>query len=190
MSRIFVTSDLHLGHPKGFLYEPRGFSSIDEHDAAIIDEWNKTVDPLDDVYVLGDLWLGDNFHGSSCFEMLNGIKHVVWGNHDTDTRKEIVSKMDDVEVLGYASMLKYKHWHFYLSHYPTITSNYDDLDRPLKARVINLCGHTHTKDKFLDMHKGLIYHCEVDSHCNKPALLDDIIEDLKEYDKKVREGSL
>ena len=186
MSKIWLSSDLHFNHNKQFLYGPRGFKSIDEHDATIIDEWNKIVDPLDMVYILGDLWLGDNEIGAAHFQMLNGIKHVVWGNHDTDTRKKIVSKMDDVEVLGYASVLKYKHWRFYLSHYPTITSNYDDLDRLLKDRTINLCGHTHTKDKFVDMHKGLIFHVEMDTNNNKPVLLDDIIEDLKEYDKKVR----
>lgn len=34
--KIWFTSDLHFGHNKSFLYEPRGFNSIEEHDATII----------------------------------------------------------------------------------------------------------------------------------------------------------
>ena len=38
---IWITSDLHLQHDKPFIYEARGFSSIQEHDEAIIKNWNK-----------------------------------------------------------------------------------------------------------------------------------------------------
>ena len=56
--------------------------------------------------------------------------------------------------------------------------------KPLKKKLINLCGHTHTDNKFKDMDKGLIYHVELDAHNNKPVLLDDIIDDLKNYTKE------
>ena len=36
MSEVYITSDLHFGHNQSFLYEPRGFSSIGEHDRVII----------------------------------------------------------------------------------------------------------------------------------------------------------
>ena len=57
---VWFTSDLHLGHNKPFLYEPRGFKNIQEHDNAIIENWNKIIRPNDKVYVLGDLMLNDN----------------------------------------------------------------------------------------------------------------------------------
>ena len=66
----------------------------------------------------------------------------------------------------------------YLSHFPTITSNYD-IDKPLKARILNLCGHSHTKDPFADWDKGLIYHVELDAHNNKPVALEDIMKDIR-----------
>jgi calcineurin-like phosphoesterase family protein len=78
-----------------------------------------------------------------------------------------------------AIFLKYNKYHFYLSHFPTICSNYDD--EGLKHCMIGLCGHTHTKDPFLDMDKGLIFHTEVDTNNCYPWLLDDIIEKTKEY---------
>ena len=36
MSKIFVTSDTHFGHDRGFLYEPRGFENIQEHDVLML----------------------------------------------------------------------------------------------------------------------------------------------------------
>ena len=40
-NNIWFTSDLHFCHDKEFLYKPRGFNSIEEHDTAIIQNWNK-----------------------------------------------------------------------------------------------------------------------------------------------------
>jgi calcineurin-like phosphoesterase family protein len=63
VSKIFITSDLHFGHDRGFLYEPRGFSNIESHDETVIQNWNSVVEPEDEVYILGDLMLNDNSHG-------------------------------------------------------------------------------------------------------------------------------
>ena len=56
---IFFTSDWHIGHNKTFLYSPRGFQSIEEHDEVIITNCNKIVKPDDELWILGDLALGD-----------------------------------------------------------------------------------------------------------------------------------
>ena len=66
----------------------------------------------------------------------------------------------------------------YLSQYPTLTGNFDDAK---KGGTLNLCGHIHTFDKFLDTDKGAIYHCEMDAHNCYPILLDDVITDIKNY---------
>ena len=87
-----------------------------------------------------------------------------------------------VEVCD-AKYLRYGKYHFFLSHYPCITSNFDD-DKPLQKRIISIAGHTHTKDKFKDMDKGIIFHCEMDTNNCYPWLLDDIIENIKNYKKE------
>jgi calcineurin-like phosphoesterase family protein len=87
--------------------------------------------------------------------------------------------------MGYADILKYNGYRFYLSHYPTIVSNYDD-DKPLKKRTINLCGHTHTNNKFADINKGLIYHCELDAHNCTPVSLDQVILDMEQKVKECK----
>lgn len=177
--RIFITSDTHFGHNKDFLWSPRSFSSIEEHDEEVIKKWNSVVGEDDIVIHLGDVMLGDNEHGIECLKKLNGTIYLVFGNHDTDARKILYTQLPNVELLGYSNMLQYNKYHFYLSHYPTITGNYDD-DKPLKARVINLCGHRHTQDRWADWDNGIIYHVEMDAHNCTPILLDDIIEEIKE----------
>lgn len=181
---IYLCSDWHFSHNKDFLYAPRGFTSIEEMNAAIIENHNKIVSAEDDVYVLGDCCMGDSSLldlNKSYIESLNGKLHIVTGNHCTNKKIELYSNCKNVvEIKECAMLLKYKKYHFYLSHYPTMTSNLD-IDKPLYARVINLCGHSHTKDKFEDFKKrlGLIYHVEMDAHENKPVSIDNIIEDIK-----------
>ena len=51
----YFTSDLHIGHDKSFIWQARGFNSIEEHDTQILLRWNATVSPEDTVYILGDL---------------------------------------------------------------------------------------------------------------------------------------
>lgn len=178
---IWFTSDLHFCHNKSFLYEPRGFISVQEMNDAIIRNWNQVVSDDDLVYILGDLMLNDNELGCKCFNQLKGDKVIILGNHDTDNRKELYRHLRGVNGLSsikYAHQIKYNGYNFYLSHYPTITSN-NDYNKPLKKRLINLCGHTHTKDKFIDMDKGIIYHVELDAHNNTPVSVEQIIEDLE-----------
>lgn len=176
---IYVTSDLHFYHNKSFIYEPRGFKNVYDMNEEIIKNWNKIITPEDDVYILGDIMLNDDAAGLACLHQLNGKLHIVWGNHDTENRKPKIADSWNVVETDYIFVIKYQKYTFYLSHYPTVTSNYD-VDKPLKARIINLCGHTHDEDPFCDWNKGLIYHCELDAHNNQPILLDNIIKEIKD----------
>ena len=151
---------------------------------AIVNNWNEVVAPDDDVYVLGDLMLNNNAEGIKLLQSLNGRLHIVRGNHDSDARLQLYRECNNVVEIEGAIWLKYNGLHFYLSHYPTLTSNWD-YNKPLKARLINLCGHSHDKDKWSDWDKGLIVHCELDAWNNRPVLIDTIIKEIKE---KVREN--
>lgn len=178
MGRILITSDLHYGHNKSFLYEPRGFTSIDDMMQEMVKLWNEKVNANDDVYVLGDLMLNDNEQIHDIIRSLNGRLHIAIGNHDTTRRIELYETFSNVVEIQYAYRLRYGKYHFYLTHYPTLVGNSDDGDK-LYQKTINLCGHSHTSEPFADWDKGAIYHCELDAHNNSPVLLDDIIIDLK-----------
>lgn len=178
MGKIFVSSDLHLGHDKEFIWKARGFGSIEEHDEAVIENFNDAVGPDDTLILLGDCMLGNSEVMIKKFHQLPAHMWLIFGNHDSDTRKKLYADSLNVDrILGYADVLRYDKFQFFLCHYPTLTANYDD-DKFLRRQMIDLCGHTHTKDRWADIDKGLIYHCEVDAHDMKPVLLDDIIDEF------------
>ena len=176
MGKIYLTSDLHFGHEREFLYGPRNFASIQEHDEAVIERWNSLIQEDDDVYVLGDLMLNDNEHGLECLRRLNGRLHLVRGNHDTDARWSMYISLPNVVEMNNVIIMKYRKYHFYLSHYPTLTANLEK--ESLHQCTINLFGHTHQKMNFFqDM--PFMYHVGLDSHDCHPVLLDDAIEEMK-----------
>ena len=178
MGKIFLSSDLHFGHDREFLWGPRGFKSSKEHDEAIIRNWNAVVGEDDDVYVLGDLMLGDNDWGVQCIEALNGNIHVIRGNHDTDRRWEFFyPTCVNVDLVGWSDVLNYRKYHFYLSHFPTLTGNLEK--ESLHQMTLNLFGHTHSKEKFFE-DRPYMYNVSLDANDNTPVLLDDIIERMKE----------
>lgn len=57
MTRFF-TADLHIGHRNIIDYSHRPFRDADEMNAALVDVWNETVGPDDEVIVLGDFAMG------------------------------------------------------------------------------------------------------------------------------------
>lgn len=40
---IYLTSDLHFGHDREFIWKVRGFSSIDEMNEVYVDKWNSLI---------------------------------------------------------------------------------------------------------------------------------------------------
>lgn len=180
MSNVWMTSDLHFCHDREFCWYPRGFNSVYEMNDAIVKNWNEIVNTDDDIYVLGDLMLNDNDMGLKLIKQLKGKIHIIRGNHDSDERMRLYADCYNVIEISEGKFLRIGKYHFYLSHYPCITNNYD-LNKPLSARMINLCGHTHTTNPFIDANKGLIYHVELDAHNIYPVEINKIIDDIKNY---------
>ncbi len=182
MSNIFICSDTHFGHDREFLWGPRNFVSYIDHDNEIIRRWNETVGEDDIVYLLGDVMLGNNEYGISCLKQLNGHIKIIPGNHDTATRLNLYRQLENVEVLGYAEILKYKKYNFYLSHHPTLTSNLEKTSC-LRMHLINLFGHTHQQKPFFN-DIPYMFHVGMDSNNCTPVLLDDAIQMMKDEMQK------
>ena len=148
----------------------------------IIKRHNELVGPDDTVYALGDCSLGGGDaaileKNKALIERLNGKIHIIRGNHDTDRRVAMYESCKNVVApVLYADMLHYKGYHFYLSHYPTLTGNLEK--ESLKQCTCNLFGHTHQTTNF-HMDMPYLYHVGVDSHDCKPVLLDDIIKEME-----------
>ena len=187
MSKIFFTSDWHFNHNREFVWGARGFSSVQEMNEEIIIRHNQIVYPDDIVYVLGDNCLGGGSEetlaaNKELIECLNGKLIFINGNHDTDKRIEMYRSCKNCVDAGKDAMrLKYGKYHFFLSHFPMLTANYDEGPKQV---LLNLHGHTHQTTNFMP---GLWsnYHVGMDSHDCYPVLLDNIIEEIKmEYQRE------
>ncbi len=81
-------TDSHFNHNRPWIVPPRGFKTIQEHDAAIIEAWNKEVAPNDVVWFLGDfIFEAQAELAMTYFKMLNGHIYLLWGNHTSGVRQ-------------------------------------------------------------------------------------------------------
>lgn len=183
MSEIFLTSDTHFCHQPAFLWEPRGFSSIEEMNEAIIERWNSVVHPNDIVYHLGDTMLNDNEKGIEYFSRLNGQIFLIFGNHDSMARRNALYTDERTrhKMMGgwYSYVIKHGKQSIYLSHYPTFTANYSS-DKHFNQNVINLHAHTHQKTNFLNPMNPFMYHVGMDSHNCTPIHIEAVISEIRQ----------
>lgn len=91
MSDIWVISDTHFNHANiltfkdsttGKLVRGDRFSSAQEMDDYMIEQWNSRVKPGDKVYHLGDVMFGDREYFQKLWPKLRGQKCLAVGNHD------------------------------------------------------------------------------------------------------------
>lgn len=184
MSEIWFTSDLHMSHDKEFLWGPRGFKNQHEMNEAIVERWNNVVAPDDIVYNLGDIALSDTDDAIKYLKELNGIQWWIRGNHDSQNKINAICKAcPHISLISnpeasWATMIIYeKKYHFLLTHYPTLTSNFDD--KKFSRHVINLHGHTHQQTNWLQDDNPFMYHIGMDSHNCTPVHIDEVITDIK-----------
>ena len=85
---IFFTSDLHLGHENCIRLCNRPFSSIEEMDETLIENWNHKVTGKDTVYILGDLIYRSQKPPEEYLRRLQGKKHLILGNHVADWKRQ------------------------------------------------------------------------------------------------------
>ncbi len=173
---IYFTSDLHFGHNKEFIYKARGYNTILEHDIKVLDNiLSAGIKEDDDLYILGDLMLGDTDWGIELIRRLPGRIHIMTGNHDTENKIDQYMELPNVVEIVAASIIKYGKYHFYLSHYPTLTGN---TDGHISNTLLNLFGHTHQKEKFYNNNWNM-YNVSLDAHDNRPVSIEEVIEDIK-----------
>lgn len=183
--RVWVMSDLHLGHNQSFVYEKRGFQSIEEHNQVLIENIKTCVGENDDFYILGDLTLGDLEVATAYLHQISGHVHIILGNHDTDRRVEFYESLGwDVQ---FATVIRYGKQRFYLSHYPTNTTNPgEDF---LSLATVNLYGHTHQDWNWCSDAPFAFCVCP-EANDNQPLLLQEIIDDIKENIQLKNKGLL
>lgn len=135
MPEVWYTSDTHFMHSNILGFCKRPWDGTHAMNKGLVERWNQCVKPWDTVYHLGDF----SFHGRSeepllnIFNMLNGKKHLLIGNHDD--RPVLFLPWESVQMrlrretrLGFINM----------EHYPQQNMNPDEL---------YLHGHIHTLEQ-------------------------------------------
>ena len=178
-SRVWVTSDLHLGHDKPFIWEARGFDSVQEMNQTIIKNLQKTITkPTDELYICGDVTLGEI--NRELLWQIPGRVHVILGNHDTDARTQVYKDLG--WLVSFGERIKYTdgtqkgQMSFLLTHYPTLTANPGD---KISQCVVNISGHTHSLQKWKSEYP-FIYNVACDANDCFPVALSTIVNFMKE----------
>jgi calcineurin-like phosphoesterase family protein len=133
--RIFIISDLHLGHSGMCKFlradektKIRPWTDVDQMNEDIISNWNSVVNAKDLVYNLGDVCLNKRY--LHLLSRMNGEKRLILGNHD-------IFPMDEYQkyfsrIFGSLKLDKY-----ILTHYPIDINSIPDWC------VANIHGHIH-----------------------------------------------
>ena len=131
----YVIADLHLGHDKILIFSPsRGgptVKTVEQHDQWIIKQWNSVVTKQDVTIVLGDVAFSKD--ALAKVKLLNGTKHLVFGNHDKFSIAEYLKYFSKIH--GFYKKQARKGVKVWLSHPPIHPHSLRDL--------VNIHGHTH-----------------------------------------------
>lgn len=117
----YYISDPHWGHQNVLGFDGRPFSTIEENDAVLIDNWNNAVGIDDDVYILGDISWHNSTKTIGILKQLNGNKHLIKGNHDHKLLKNAKLRDQFVEICNYKEITFDDGCGLVLCHYPIIT---------------------------------------------------------------------
>jgi len=176
---IWFISDTHFNHKNILNFKKEdgscvreGFSSVEEMNQCMVDNWNESVKDQDIIYHLGDVCFGGKAKTEAILSKLNGRKRLIMGNHDClDVRfyrnyfQKIMSwRTFDKDVTGCDKT-------FVACHYPLHKSSFEKRDRGIRFCVH---GHTHTQN--VD-ENGYINVC-VEQTGYKPVAMDELLDKM------------
>lgn len=183
----FYISDFHFGHSNIIKFDNRPFSTVEEMDNTLINNWNSVVEKDDTVYILGDFCWQSEDRWIEILKQLKGNKILIRGNHDPWHLSQQLRNMFK-DVKDYKEV-KDSGRRVLLSHYPM--PFYRGAYNP---DIIHLFGHIHTtlENDFLEhlreyidkndnrgnsKHKGKFYNvgCMMPYMSFYPRTLDEII---------------
>lgn len=110
---------------------------------AMIKEWNDIVEPIDTVYILGDVAFMSGYDASLVMMRLNGRKILVEGNHDRKTLMDVNFRNQFAEVHKYLD-INYGGHKVVMFHYPI--AEWDQMHRG----ALHFHGHLHGGESGLE----------------------------------------
>ena len=134
--KIFFTSDTHFFHANIIRYCKRPYSTVEEMNEELINNWNKIVPPDGIVFHLGDFCFAGSDKIKELTKKLNGKIILIKGNHDHISR----GMENSFEYTSYEMTIEIDKHRVYLNHYPFLTFAGAYNQKP----VIQLFGHVHS----------------------------------------------
>lgn len=187
MTAVWFTSDPHFGHR--FVADLRGFASVEDHDAALMDAYRSRIRKQDTVLWLGDLAANDPAHALTLIAALPGTHHLIWGNHDRGhPMHRNAHRWQRPYLQVFASTQAYARRRLgptreaLLSHHP-YTGDHTSPDRHAQYRLrdegtVLIHGHVHSPERVTWSHARdlptLQVHVGVDAWGLAPVHLDDV----------------
>lgn len=178
MSKIFVTSDLHIGHARILEYCPGRGNTVEEMNETIVRNWNSVVSWDDEVIICGDVIMGIVEKSIPIIRRLNGTKRLCFGNHDRKLKSLI--KLPENQDLFVSAEYQYettvkvddKKHNIVFTHYPLM--HWSGQDRG----AISLSGHTHSTGEARFPSKYRQMDIGADGNGLTPYLLEDVVRVL------------
>ena len=138
---IWFTSDSHFNHKNILQFTKRPWKTIEEHDEALIKNWNDVVGVDDTVFHLGDFCFGNPQKVMEVRERLNGNIILIRGNHDDKNLQRSLWTLFD-EVL-YQARIQVDGRTVYLNHFPFLCFAHGN-PSTYRDWAVNLFGHVHS----------------------------------------------
>lgn len=137
MNTIRYIADLHFRHKNAIAFDNRPFSSIEEMEERLIENWNRVVQKGDTTYIVGDFCWGKEPAWLEIVPRLNGNKVLILGNHDLKGMSGKLKKYF-ADIKPYKEITDNKR-HVILCHYPILFYK-----SSWNADNYMICGHVHT----------------------------------------------
>lgn len=181
---IYYISDVHFQDQRVFDKCKKPFKDLNDYQEEIIKRWNAKVQTDDIVYVLGDV-ADEAYHEVvDVIKQLNGIKHLIVGNHD-ENNLDYYKKSGCFSSVKFIDVILDKNRKVCICHYPLM--DWMEFSRG----GYHVYGHIHNKSKANDEAYVQIkkyhsnkpcYNASVDVTNYEPVTLDEMIT-LKEANK-------
>lgn len=172
---IFFTADTHFHHYNmAVRFRQGGWTDTEGMTETLIQNWNEKVKMGDRVYHLGDFSFGNRDQCQEVLTRLNGLIHVIRGNHDQTLDRVVRDNPELVESYDPYKEIKIGTQRLVLFHFPILSWH------QMHYGSWHLHGHCHGNLKF---DNGPMLDVGVDCHDFAPIAYEEVQDLLR--DRKV-----
>ena len=166
MKNIWFVADLHFLHTKIVEICDRPVKK-EYHDEWLLDRINSRVGKKDELYILGDVSMGNKENTEKILHRMNGSnKFLILGNHDDNIKHSTVFKGIWQRRNFNFNSPSYPNIHIVLDHFPLAS-----WERKVHG-AMHLYGHVHGRFE----NRGLSFDIGVDANNYYPLNLEEVLD--------------